>query len=109
MSTTDELVYEVGVDWDKIGFGNFTESMNRAIESLNKLSEASVLAANAAAGETKDDLDDVEKEAKKKSKNISKYISEAAESNRSSFGGICCNLSSRQKLRGIIRCSSKDF
>jgi hypothetical protein len=48
MATTDELVYEIGIDWDKIGFGNFTESINQGVDKLAKMSAVATAAAAAA-------------------------------------------------------------
>ena len=118
MATTDELVYEIGIDWDKIGFGNFSDSINSGVEKITKMSAVATAAAAAIGaavftmgknfGESSDVLLKTSERVRSTTADI-QALTFAAEDNGSSFDSVTSALASLAKQQAEVLRGKGDF
>lgn len=111
---TDELVYSIGIDWDKIGFGNLNKSIDKSV----KLFAAATAAATAASlaiftmgkgyAESTDDLLKTSQRINTTTADLQK-LTFAAEDNGATMDDVTSSLSSLSKAQYDVLRGKGDF
>lgn len=94
---TDELVYQIDLDWDKMGFKNLQTSMNNSIKNFAKITAAVTVASGAVfafgkkMGDYGDSLLDQAKQSNTSTESLEK-LKFAAEQNKATYDSLTSSL-----------------
>lgn len=114
MAVTDELIYKIGVSWDKIGFSNLNQSIDKSVK-LFTIASAAATAASAAifamGKQYAESTDDLIKQSERISTTTQKLqkLTFAAEDNGSSMDAVSSSLGNLAKAQQELLRGKGDF